>query len=169
MWIRAWLSMVKPRSSLLTILIVSLLWYIKVDTLETLFQIKLILFSSNFTLLYYTKFLYLFFNTFILDSSLQTFQHIIGTQYYIFSLYQANSPFCPLQYIRGSFYSFVQLSSIILSIVGIIWINREGTAIDETLAQMILWIQQEKSLSSDRHYYIINKTKILSTTCQFIN
>jgi len=38
---RAWLSVVKPRSSLLTTLIVSLLWCIKVGILEILYKIDL--------------------------------------------------------------------------------------------------------------------------------
>jgi len=31
---RAWLSVVRPMSSLLTILLVSLLWYVKVDIMQ---------------------------------------------------------------------------------------------------------------------------------------
>ena len=33
MWMRAWLSVVRPRSNLLTTLIISLFWYVKVGTL----------------------------------------------------------------------------------------------------------------------------------------
>jgi len=39
--IKAWLSVVEPRSSLLTTLIVSLLWYVKIGILETLYKADL--------------------------------------------------------------------------------------------------------------------------------
>ena len=93
--------MVRPKSGLLTTLIVSLLWYVKVNTLGTLYEEDLdraYYPFEQFYLNYYTKFLYSLFNTFILDSSPQTLQHAIGTWYCIFSLCQANSPFCLLQW-----------------------------------------------------------------------
>jgi len=62
-------------SGLLTTLIVSLLQYVKVDTLETLYKENLNRAYNpfeQFYLNYHTKFLYFLFNTFILDSSPQT-------------------------------------------------------------------------------------------------
>jgi len=69
------MSVVRPMSGLLTILIVSLLQYVKVNTLETLYKKDLNRAYNSFEhfyLNYYTKFLYALFNTLILDSSPQT-------------------------------------------------------------------------------------------------
>ena len=62
-------------SSLLTTLIVSLLWRVKVDTLEILCEEDLDQAYNpfeHFYFNYHAKFLYSLFNTFILDSSPQT-------------------------------------------------------------------------------------------------
>jgi len=62
-------------SGLLTTLIVSLLWCVKVDTLGTLCKENLDWAYNpfkHFYLNYHAKFLYSLFNTFILDSSPQT-------------------------------------------------------------------------------------------------
>jgi len=63
---------VRPMSSLLTTLIVSLLWCVKVDTLGTLCEEDLNQAYNpfkHFYLNYHAKFLYSLFNTFILDLS----------------------------------------------------------------------------------------------------
>jgi len=72
---RAWLSVVRPMSGLLTTLIVSLLWCVKVDILGTSCEEDLDWAYhpfEQFYLNYCAKFLYSLFNTFILDSSPQT-------------------------------------------------------------------------------------------------
>ena len=118
---RAWLSVVRPMSSLLTTLIVSLLWCVKVNTLgipckEDLDRAYYPF--EQFYLNYCTKFLYSLFNTFILDSSPQTLKHAIGTWYRIFSLCQANSPFCPLQCERVQvFIPFKQTKSLSIKLL----------------------------------------------------
>ena len=55
---RAWLSMIRPMSSLLTILLVSLLWCIKVDTLGTLYKEDLDWTHHHFDYFYITDDLY---------------------------------------------------------------------------------------------------------------
>jgi len=72
---RAWLSVVRPRSGLLTTLIVSLSRCVKVDTLGTPCEENLdraYNLFEQFYLNYHAKFLYSLFNAFILDSSPQT-------------------------------------------------------------------------------------------------
>jgi len=67
--------MIRPMSGLLTTLIVSLLWCVKLNTLGTLCKKNLDRAYNpfeHFYINYYAKFLYSLFNTFILDSSPQT-------------------------------------------------------------------------------------------------
>jgi len=74
-WLKSYMSVVRPMSGLLTILIVSLLQYVKVNPLGTLYEKDLNWAYNSFEhfyLNYYTKFLYALFNTLILDSSPQT-------------------------------------------------------------------------------------------------
>ena len=58
---RAWLSVVRPMSSLLTILLVSLLWCVKVDTLGTPCKVDLDWVPNHFIYFYITDKLYFYF------------------------------------------------------------------------------------------------------------
>jgi len=92
------LSVVRPMSGLLTTLIVSLLWYVKVDTLETLCKENLDWAYNpfkHFYLNYYTKFLYSLFNTLFLIHSHKLFSMQLGPSIAFLACARLIVPFSP--------------------------------------------------------------------------
>jgi len=74
-WLKSYMSVVRPMSGLLTTLIVSLLQCVKVNILGIPYEKDLDQAYNSFKhfyLNYYSKFLYVLFNTLILDPSPQT-------------------------------------------------------------------------------------------------